>query len=375
MKTKALKLIATLGAVILAASIFTGCSSVFSAGLSGKVVDSESTSSPKEGIQDVEVYVYTKESARDEDYDSWDGSSRFCPTSSKNFVTHTTTDSSGEFTISKVVWEAFFPEFGKTADYAEVFLLFYNEEFGLSKNSQIATVVSDATSNSVYQEMTKIRTTTVLTIAIQDVANKGTISDAVIATIKVPQKSGTKVYTETIAGSTSVSVSYPRYSSGTTVNKPTITISLEQNGNDVIYYQCYNNDETNSYKFFDQVENSKFTTTISGDSCPVTLYMKARKIAVPTFSGTHSGGDGKVITLTVASEDGDVDCGKVTTHSSTEGNVTSPTHGVYDGLGSGYYWIDEDYDGATTTTTATFGEDGSGTYTITSGETSVTKDF
>jgi hypothetical protein len=37
------------------------CSSVFSAGVSGKVVDAESTTNPKEGIADVEVYAYVNE--------------------------------------------------------------------------------------------------------------------------------------------------------------------------------------------------------------------------------------------------------------------------------------------------------------------------
>ena len=44
-----------LALVLILSSIAFSCSSVFSAGLSGKVVDAESTSNPKTGIQDVEV--------------------------------------------------------------------------------------------------------------------------------------------------------------------------------------------------------------------------------------------------------------------------------------------------------------------------------
>ena len=41
--------------------LVNSCSSVFSAGVSGKVVDAESTTNPKEGIADVEIYSYVKE--------------------------------------------------------------------------------------------------------------------------------------------------------------------------------------------------------------------------------------------------------------------------------------------------------------------------
>ena len=43
--------------LILFSILCFSCSSVFSAGVSGKIVDSESSSNPKEGIADVEVYA------------------------------------------------------------------------------------------------------------------------------------------------------------------------------------------------------------------------------------------------------------------------------------------------------------------------------
>ena len=72
-KNKILKSIIITSLIIFAIS----CSSVFSAGVSGRVVDSESTSSPKEGIPDVTVFAYIDEAARDADFDAWTAGSRF----------------------------------------------------------------------------------------------------------------------------------------------------------------------------------------------------------------------------------------------------------------------------------------------------------
>ena len=68
------------------------CSSVFSAGVSGKVVNSESTTNPKEGIADVEIYSYVNEKKRDADFDSYNAGTRFSPTDDKYYIGHTTTN-------------------------------------------------------------------------------------------------------------------------------------------------------------------------------------------------------------------------------------------------------------------------------------------
>ena len=105
------------------------CSSVFSAGVSGKVVDAESTTNPKEGIADVEVYAYVNEKNRDADFDSYISGTRFSPTDDKYYIGHTTSNSDGTFTINKVVWNAYFPDFGKTADYCTIYLLFFHNDY------------------------------------------------------------------------------------------------------------------------------------------------------------------------------------------------------------------------------------------------------
>lgn len=371
---------------VVVALIFTGCSSVFSAGISGKIVDSESTSNPKTGIQDVEVFVYTKEKVRDADFDEYtDSSIRFSPSSSKYYIGHATTNSSGEFTISKVVWEDYFPTFGKTADYAEVFLLFYHENFGLVKNDNRAMVMSDATANSVYQEMTKIRTTTVINLTIKNVANENLVADTVIAKISVPQSpqsTENKVYTETLTtGSLSIPVSYPRYSSGTTENKPTISISLEQNGNNQKFKQCKNGGTSGTDFAF---TTEALPAQISGDSCPIETYMKAYKIAVPSVTGTYGDrtkdeSDGKSIYFYVGGTEETNYRGKATTTDATSGDSGYERHGYFS-LDSNGYWEDTEYEGKTASTTIKFyidGDSSSGTpltssiSTITSADTNI----
>ena len=349
-----------LALVLILSSIAFSCSSVFSAGLSGKVVDAESTSNPKAGIQDVEVYVYTKEKARDADFDSWDGSSRFSPTTSKYYIGHTTTDSSGEFNISKIVWEAFFPEFGKTADYAEVFILFYHENFGLIKNSNVAMVMSDATANSVYQELTKIRTTTVVNLTVTNVATSSPITDTILATITVPQNgAASRVYEATITtGTAAIPVTYPRYSSGTTVYKPTISVTLEQNGTNINFKQCKNG-SGGDYSF----TTTALTQQIYGDSCPVETYMKASRVAVPSVTGTYgsttdAASDGVLIYYYVGGTEEANLCGSETTYATSIGDSGTEKHGNFSIEVDNCYWETGDYTTKTASTTITFYKDG-----------------
>ena len=46
-----------LGSALLAATLlFSGCYSVFNGGTGGQIVDAESTSTPKQGIANVDIY-------------------------------------------------------------------------------------------------------------------------------------------------------------------------------------------------------------------------------------------------------------------------------------------------------------------------------
>ena len=99
---------------IFFAFLFTSCYSVFEGGTSGIVVDSESTSIPKAGIGNVDVYAYTSEGDRDADFLSWVEGEDFAPNAS--YYGHTSTNNDGSFSISKLVWKSENPAFGKDAD-------------------------------------------------------------------------------------------------------------------------------------------------------------------------------------------------------------------------------------------------------------------
>ena len=57
----------------------SGCYSIFQGGASGIVVDSESTTSPKTGIANVDIYAYTSEKDRNSDYSAWQEGNIFSP--------------------------------------------------------------------------------------------------------------------------------------------------------------------------------------------------------------------------------------------------------------------------------------------------------
>ncbi|MCR4712742.1 MAG: hypothetical protein K5751_00005, partial [Treponemataceae bacterium] len=181
-------------AVISAISLLFSCSAVFEGGVSGKVVDAESTANPKAGIQDVEVYVYTSEYLWNEDFRLYNGTGKFIPSSS-TYIGHTTTGSDGTFSLSKLMWESSKPQFGKTGDTIPVFLLFYHENYGLLKNENNAVIISDNVSYVVYQEMKAIRTNTTLNISVLDASQDPdattrlppAISQPVNVTVSVPQ--------------------------------------------------------------------------------------------------------------------------------------------------------------------------------------------
>ena len=142
------------GALILtAALLFSGCYSVFNGGTGGQIVDAESTSIPKAGIANVDVYAYTDSRTRDSDYSGWDEGEVFSP--SDSYYGHTTTDAGGNFAISNIVWKENHPDFGKDADYTTIYLLYYHENYGLTKDQTVIT--SDSTSDTVYAELRSIK--------------------------------------------------------------------------------------------------------------------------------------------------------------------------------------------------------------------------
>lgn len=336
-----------------------GCYSVFSGGTGGSVVDAESTSTPKEGIANVDVYAYTDEDDRNSDYNKWKSGTVFKPSAS--YYGHTSTGTNGDFSLSKIVWKSYSPEFGKDADVSTIYLLFYHEDYGLTKGKTV--IVSDSTCDTVYQELTAIRKTTLLTLNFIDVASQQNTSNPVYVKVSVPQTTESetdakaKVYEATLTGSGSISISYPRWQNKNDrkdgiETKPEVKITYSHSSDTVEWKACYNEDGPDKdYAFLE--DDFELSRTISSSAYTVNLYGKATKLSVPVFSGqlienSSSQDDGKVISLKIDSDgDGDyeLDCGETTTYSQTIGTSAAEKHGVFSGLGSGNYWTDSTYTG------------------------------
>lgn len=377
--------------LVIVIIVLSACSAVFEGGASGKVVDADSTETPKAGIQDVEVYVYTSEYQRNEDFRLYSGNGKFNPSGS-SYIGHTTTASDGTFSLSKLMWESDKPVFGKTGDSIPVFLLFYHENYGLKKNDNYAVILSDSVSYVVYQEMTAIRASTTLNLSILDISQDPdqatrlppAISQPVNVTISIPQATSdnpnaTPIIKEaTITGTGNISVSYPRYSSGTTVNHPTITITYGQAGQNINYKPCkyVTTEGSEDYAFITDFSTTPVTRVVEGSSVPVQIYMKPTVHTIPAISGQlcltnpdtgstqaqrgdegTSADDNVKIMLAYTDSSGttipadeftalDFTAAAVTTSPLGDGaNSSKIIHGRFSGLGQSLTWRDETYTG------------------------------
>jgi len=357
-------------AILAAALLFSGCYSVFSGGTGGLIVDAESSYSPKLGIANVDIYAYTDKSTRDSEYKSWKEGTTFSPKTS--YYGHTITSADGSFTISKIVWKETKPDFGKDADFTTIYLLYYHENYGLTKDETVIT--SDSTSDTVYAELTAIRKSTSLNINIYDVSTLSQTSNEVLVTISVPQSTETieadaKIYKESITGNGSITITYPRWASeedktNGIENEPEITLSYAQSADEITWKACSNADnEEKDYSFLE--DDFEITKVVKNSSFAISLYGKATKIALPSVSGTYgdttdTANDGKVIKMMAKDSSGQytIDCGETTTYAQTIGSSASQTHGNFSGLGSSYYWNDTSYTGKYATIDVKFFVDG-----------------
>ncbi len=336
-----LKILKTAGLLVFL-SLFTSCYSVFNAGVGGQVVDGESTSTPKSGIANVDVYVYTDSSLRDDDFNNWKEGEKFSPQA--GYYGHTTTGTDGSFTLSKVVWKEYAPTFGKDADVQELYMLFYHEDYGLTKGQSV--VVSDSTSDQLYTELTKIRKNVALTLNFKDVKNGSVATSELDVEISVPQSNGkieadNRVFKGTIIGSGTINISYPRYlydsDGNTSENAPKITITYRQTADEVTWKPCWNADnEEKNYAFRDLDSNPIEKTILSStnESYSYNLYGKACRLTLPALSGTyHSDGsdfgtsadDGLTITAKIGegTEERTVDSGSEGTSAVTVGTTNT----------------------------------------------------
>ena len=344
--------------LILASSLFlSGCYSVFSGGTGGKIVDAESTSNPKSGIAFVDIYAYTDEDERNADFDSWQEGTTFSP--SDTYYGHTTSDNDGSFVLSNIVWKETKPDFGRDADYTKIYLLYYHENYGLTKDQTL--LISDSTSDTVYAELTAIRKTSVLNINLYDVTSSNQTANDVLVTITVPQATDTinaaaKVYKQSITGNGNVTISYPRWKTKEDKENqieyyPEISISYFQNADEITWKACANAD--NDAKDFSFLEdNFSLKKTVRNTPYNISLYGKASRINFPAINGTYGdtsleANDGKIIKMLAKDSAGayTIDCGETTTYAQTVGTSSNQTHGNFSNLGNGYYWTDSTYTG------------------------------
>lgn len=342
----------------------TSCYSVFSGGTGGLVVDKESTSVPKAGIANLDVYAYLDGAERDYDYENYVEGATFQPRA--DYYGHTITDSSGRFSISKLTWKENSPDFGRDGDYATVYLLFYHENYGLTKGN--AVIISDSSSDTVYAELTSVRKTTILNLDFIDATSGSTTTQNVYAEISVPQTTENrpnaqpKIYKTTVAGGGNIAVNYPRWATNDDrknekENEPEITISYVQSADEITWAGCYNGDnEEKNYAFrCDKDAKTVVTKKIKNSQYSLKLYGKSRKISMPIINGqflsdgaTPNGtenDDGILISLKQADADGNfkIDCGQVYTDSQSLGTSGTEKHGVFNNLANGFFWIDEEY--------------------------------
>ncbi len=335
------------------------CTSIFSGGTGGLVVDAESTSVPKAGIANVDVYAYMKLSDRDADYAAWSEGSIFSPSS--DYYGHTVTANDGTFTISKLVWEEDKPDFGKDADYTTVYLLFYHENYGLTKGESV--IISDSVSDTVYTELTAVRKSTVLNLTFEDVATAAATNAAVYVKVSVPQTTAVntsaspKVYDATITGNGAITISYPRWQSSENrangiESEPLVTISYTQSADQITWMGCYNADnESGDYAFrADDAGATSITKLIKNPSYSITLYGKACRLSVPSIGGQYSAAgdtsdDGLKVALFGKDASGSytVSMGETTTASQAVGTGGTEKHGTFSALGNTYSWTDKLY--------------------------------
>lgn len=360
------------GILTLTASLFfTSCYSVFNGGTGGMIVDAESTSVPKRGIANVDIYAYTDCGTRDSDFDSWEEGTVFSP--SDTYYGHTTTDAEGSFVISNIVWKENKPDFGKDADYTTIYLIYYHENYGLTKDSTVIT--SDSTNDTVYAELTAIKKTTLLTINIYDVSTANLSSENVLVSVSVPQTTDTlttakpRVYEQLITGNGTISISYPRWKNAEAKangieNTPEISIYYYQSSDTPSWKACKNDIAAGDYSFLPN--GFKINKQITNTAYSISLYGKHTLINFPTVNGIYgnpatAANDGVIISMKSkdSANNFTIDRGETTTYAEALGTTGQQSHGNFQGLGTGYSWFDDSYTAKYSTTDVQFFANGS----------------
>lgn len=122
--------------------LLTNCSSIFTASLTGTLKNRADylENADSGNIDNAMIYLYQDKALRDSDYNSWSDTRR-------NWYASTESED-GTFTFNGIIWENFFPEYGKSGDRMEIFLLIYHPDYGYVKNPAPIMISSDV-SNSI----------------------------------------------------------------------------------------------------------------------------------------------------------------------------------------------------------------------------------
>ena len=271
---KAIKSI-TISMLILLA--ITSCSSVFSGGFTGKIMEDkggldDSVNTPLAGAT---VFIYTDEGTRNSDYDRAISNG----TKPSNATATTTTNDNGQFSVSKIIWKTNNPSFGKTADKINLYLIIYKSGFGVNgfnKNSNAISITSDSTNESTYTESFK-RTEKVSTITfnLANAANNGeTINDTLL--VKLTELEAIDCNISKTSSSNTFSVSYKNDDN----TQPKIKINrytIQSENVKSTWITCDEDGNT-----FIQIE--KYIQT-AADNQSIDLYAKQTEFSFPTISG------------------------------------------------------------------------------------------
>ncbi len=131
--------------------LLSGCSTVFTASITGTTIDKESWEEDEQevAIGDVEVFLYNNEKDWTEDYTRWTEEDirpdEVEEGEEPGYFLSTVTGEDGVFTFNGIIWNRLFPSYGKSGDRVEVYFLFFNRDYGVSRNTTPVFIVSDVT--------------------------------------------------------------------------------------------------------------------------------------------------------------------------------------------------------------------------------------
>lgn len=136
---------------VLVLLLLSACSSVFTSSLGGRIIDQEAYDEGNTvGVADASVWLYTSKKDWEADFAAYaEGDESTLPDaparSKYKYFQSTVTGEDGSYQFNGFVWQTIFPQFGKTADRNEIFLLIYHRDYGLWKNPVPLFIVSDVT--------------------------------------------------------------------------------------------------------------------------------------------------------------------------------------------------------------------------------------